>query len=52
MRLLDDVLVLAAQFRNGRPPLSLPVDSLALVYADCAGSLTVAEYWTLQRTQI
>jgi hypothetical protein len=33
---LDDVLVIAAQIRERRPPLSLPVDSLALICADGA----------------
>jgi hypothetical protein len=33
---LDDVLVIAAQIRERRPPLSLPVDSLALIFADGA----------------
>jgi hypothetical protein len=33
---LDDVLVIAAQIRERRLPLSLPVDSLALIFADGA----------------
>jgi hypothetical protein len=33
---LDDVLVIAAQIRERRPPLSLPVHSLALIFADGA----------------
>src|SRR3712207_3293500 len=33
---LDNVVVVAAQAPERRPPLSLPVDGLALILADCA----------------